>query len=345
MISADLDEPLHVLDLPQIYSKPSGTDLLRALDLLAIKPRSFGTSAGQEVVKSRTVEPSGVTRYLTSIISSPLSWLDTDELREAIWDTAAARLSERAGRTAMPAMSRVFTIPTSSDEELTLTLHEPSLTADNLGMKTWVSSYLLSRRLHNILDVTPPLVPSSSTTPKSDRTLRALELGSGTGLVGLSFAALRGSSATIHLTDLPDIVPNLAHNVSLNVELLSRTDAAVTTGVLDWSVAPSPLPTREEQYDLILAADPLYSPKHPKWLVETVGHWLSRGLDARVVVEMPLRDAYLPQVQEFRQRMQQLGLAVVEEGEEVGYDDWEGADGGALEVRCWWSVWGWSEKL
>lgn len=242
-------------------------------------------------------------------------------------------------------MSRVFTIPTSSDEELTLTLHEPSLTADNLGMKTWVSSYLLSRRLHNILDVTPPLVPSSSTTPKSDRTLRALELGAGTGLVGLSFAALRGSSATIHLTDLPDIVPNLAHNVSLNVELLTRTDAAVTTGVLDWSVAPSPLPTREEQYDLILAADPLYSPKHPRWLVETVGHWLSRGLDARVVVEMPLRDAYLPQVQEFRQRMQQLGLAVVEEGEEVGYDDWEGADGGALEVRCWWSVWGWSEKL
>jgi hypothetical protein len=43
--------------------------------------------------------------------------------------------------------------------------------------------------------------------------------------------------------------------------------------------------------------------------------------------------------------MQQLGLAVVEEGEEVGYDDWEGADGGALEVRCWWSIWGWSEKL
>ncbi|GFG10002.1 uncharacterized protein YBR271W [Aspergillus udagawae] len=345
MISADLDEPLHVLDLPQIYSKPSGTDLLRALDLLAVKPRSFSTSAGQGAVKSRAVEPSGVTRYLTSIISSPLSWLDTDELREAIWDTAAARLSERAGRTAMPAMSRVFTIPTSSDEELTLTLHEPSLTADNLGMKTWVSSYLLSRRLHNILDVTPPLVPSSSTTPKSDRTLRALELGAGTGLVGLSFAALRGSSATIHLTDLPDIVPNLAHNVSLNVELLTRADAVVTTGVLDWSVAPSPLSTREEQYDLILAADPLYSPKHPKWLVETVGHWLSPGLDARVVVEMPLRDAYLPQVQEFRQRMQQLGLAVVEEGEEVGYDDWEGADGGALEVRCWWSVWGWSEKL
>ncbi|PYI07149.1 VPS28-domain-containing protein [Aspergillus sclerotiicarbonarius CBS 121057] len=307
-----------VFDLPQIHTKPSGTELIQALDLLTVQPRSFGPVA-LEAGKSRTVQPAGVTRYLTSIIASPLSWLNTDELREAVWDAAAARLSERSGRTAMPAMSRVFSIPTSGVDEFTLTLHEPSLTADNLGMKTWVSSYLLSRRLHNLLETTPNLVPSASTTPKlhPDKTLRALELGAGTGLVGLSFAALRGKSATIHLTDLPDIVPNLAHNAALNVELLDRTGGAVTTGVLDWS----------EQYDLILAADPLYSPNHPKWLVDTITPWLSRGLDARI--------------QELRERMGQLGLAVVDEGEEIGYDDWESADGGALEVRCWWSIWGW----
>lgn len=244
-------------------------------------------------------------------------------------------------------MSRIFSIPSSSGEEYTLTLHEPSLTSDNLGMKTWVSSYLLSRRLHKLLESPPKLVPTSSTEPSTpdDKQLRALELGSGTGLVGLSFAALKGSSATIHLTDLPEIVPNLAHNASLNVELMNRTEASVTTGVLDWSITPNPLPTAEERYDVILAADPLYSPLHPKLLVDTIGPWLSRGLDARVVTEMPLRDAYLPQVQEFRQRMGDLGLAVVEEGEEVGYDDWEGANGEALAVKCWWSVWGWSEKV
>lgn len=246
----------------------------------------------------------------------------------------------------MPAMSRIFTVPTSSGEEYTLTLHEPSLTADNLGMKTWVSSYLLSRRLHNL--GSPPALVTSSATPstlKPQKPLRALELGAGTGLVGLSFAALQGESATVHLTDLPEIVPNLAHNAALNVELLNRTGATVTTGLLDWSVTPSPLPIAEEQFDVILAADPLYSPKHPKWLVDTIKPWLSRALDARVVVEMPLRDAYLPQVKEFRQRMGELGLAVVEEGEEVGYDDWESADGGALAVNCWWSIWGWSEKV
>lgn len=345
MIGTTSDEPLHVLDLPQIYKKPSGTELLKALALLTLQPRSFGTTA--DVVKGPAVRPEGVTRYLTSIISSPLSWLDTEELQEAVWDAASARLSERSGRTAMPAMSRIFNIPTSSGDDYTLTLHEPSLTSDNLGMKTWVSSYLLSRRLHKLLDSPPELVPMTSTEPlaTNDKRLRALELGSGTGLVGLSFAALKGKSATIHLTDLPEIVPNLAHNASLNVELMNRTEANVTTGVLDWSITPDPLPAAEERFDIILAADPLYSPLHPQLLVDTIGPWLSRGLDARVVTEMPLRDAYLPQVQEFRERMGKLGLAVVEEGEEVGYDDWESSSGEALAVKCWWSIWGWSEKV
>lgn len=248
----------------------------------------------------------------------------------------------------MPALSRVFEIPTSSNEEFTLTLHEPSLTSDNLGMKTWVSSYLLSRRLHSIFDSVPNLVhpvlnndkPVKKTSP-----IKALELGSGTGLVGLSFAILRGPLASIHLTDLPAIVPNLAHNVTLNSELLEQTSAEVTTGVLDWSVTPESTPTRDEQYNVILAADPLYSPDHPKLLVQTIETWLSRDLDARVVVELPLRDAYLPQVKELRQRMQDVGLAIVEEGNESGYDDWEGANGDSVEVHCWWSVWGWSERL
>jgi len=86
-----------VLDLPQIYKKPSGTELLKALALLTLQPRSFGTTA--DVVKGPAVRPEGVTRYLTSIISSPLSWLDTEELQEAVWDAASARLSERSGRT------------------------------------------------------------------------------------------------------------------------------------------------------------------------------------------------------------------------------------------------------
>jgi len=101
-----------VLDLPQIYTKPSGTDLIKALALLTLQPRAFGTTA--DVVKGPAVQPAGVTRYLTSIIASPLSWLDTEELREAVWDAASARLSERSGRAgktaAIPMLYALLTI-------------------------------------------------------------------------------------------------------------------------------------------------------------------------------------------------------------------------------------------
>ncbi|KAK2813845.1 hypothetical protein FQN50_000246 [Emmonsiellopsis sp. PD_5] len=333
MDMSDNTQPLHVFDLPQLYTKPSATDILRALDQLAVRPRNFNDDGS-----SQQILLGGVSQYLTSIIASALSWVDTDDLREAIWDAASARLCERSGRTAMPAISREFTIPMTQNKDFPLTLHEPSLTSDNLGMKTWVSSYLLAKRLHTLLIPPSSLVPS---TYKDNRPIRALELGAGTGLVGLSFAALWGSAASVHLTDLDAIVPNLAHNVSLNEELLNKTGANVSTGVLDWSIDPEPKPTDDERCDVILAADPLYSPEHPKWLVQTIRRWLFPDGESRVVVEMPLREAYLPQVADFRQRMGAAGLVVLEEGEEIGYDDWEGSDGEALEVRCWWSVWGW----
>jgi hypothetical protein len=109
-----------VLDLPQLYEKPSGTDLVKALALLSLQPRTFGTSA--DVVKGPAVQPAGVTRYLTSIISSPLAWLETDELREAIWDAAAARLSERSGRTGMYAFILLLYSLTDSLQQCRLCL-------------------------------------------------------------------------------------------------------------------------------------------------------------------------------------------------------------------------------
>jgi predicted nicotinamide N-methyase len=363
------------LDFPQLYTKPSAADLLQTLERLTLEPRSFEFQHQKASTKPRLIRPTGVSRYLTSIISSSLSWLASDELREQVWDAAAARLSERSGRTgsshycqqkasfnffflgeayilthnlhvlAMPALSRVFQIPSSPSEQFSVTLHEPSLTADNLGMKTWVSSYLLSRQLHAIIESAPELVASRSIFPEDDHRNKVLELGAGTGLLGLSFAVLRGSAAAVHLTDLPAIVPNLAYNIDLNNELLNKAGSVVTTGVLDWSVLPSQRISEDDRYTVILTADPLYSPDHPHWLVQTIDHWLSRSLDARVIVEMPLRDAYLPQVQDFRFRMNAIGLTLVQQGKETGYDDWESIDGDSVEVHCWWSVWGWSEKI
>lgn len=241
----------------------------------------------------------------------------------------------------MGAISRKFRIP-SPTSNFELSIHEPALTGDDLGLKTWAASYMLAKRLYtfDFLD---------STTSKP----QVLELGSGTGLVGLAMAAL---GADVVLTDLPSIYSNLARNVRDNEDVILENGGSAQSGILDWTdptnctVYPdSPATTDEggvklhKKFPVILAADSLYSPDHPRWLVDTIGTWLSEDGGARVIAEFPLRDAYRPERQDFRERMMKLGLYIIDEGEEVGYDDWGAVnehDREAGMVRCWWSCWG-----
>jgi predicted nicotinamide N-methyase len=243
----------------------------------------------------------------------------------------------------MGAMSRKFRIP-SACGTFELSIHEPTMTGDDLGLKTWAASYLLAKRLHTF-----SIVQASKDIP------RVLELGSGTGLVGLAMAAL---GADVVLTDLPSISPNLARNARDNSETVQRNGGSTRTGVLDWNNPTSCLLFREgvtnveedgeplvTKFSLILAADSLYSPDHPRMLVSAIEAWLSEDEDARVIIELPYRDAYLPQISDFRKRMLSAGLCILGEGEERGYDDW-GRSGAHNEededalVTCWWACWG-----
>lgn len=298
--------------------------MLDALDLLQKPTSTFGTDpSGSKNQAIRTqVDPLGVPRYLTSIIGSSLEWLAEDD-QERIWELASLRLSERSGRSAASAMTRSFKI----SDNLTLSLHEPSLTEDNLGLKTWTSSLLLSRRLAALSKHVPAGRP------------RVLELGSGTGLVGLAAASTwQDSVSEVMLTDLPEIVPNLQKNIELNQHLLRRGTPRVQSRVLDWSDMSDVPKIADEAYAVILAADPIYIPEHPTMLTDTVRRWLQPAVSSRFVVELPLREAYVKERQDLRQRLEKF-MEFVEEDEEVGYDDWETADGRQAEVTCWWSVW------
>ncbi|KAH7391099.1 VPS28 protein-domain-containing protein [Phaeosphaeria sp. MPI-PUGE-AT-0046c] len=352
-----LNMSLDVLDLPQLYTKPSADTLLRTLALLTSAPPSWDRSNADkkdedtgdghedeiEKLRSHHINPEGVTRYLTSIVSSSLRWIDDDEVKEEIWNQASLRLSERSGRTAMGAMSRKFKIP-SSTSSFEIDIHEPALTGDDLGLKTWAASYLLAKRLHTCT------LPS----PSDGQRLQVLELGSGTGLVGLAMAGL---GADVILTDLPSIHANLARNAESNSATIISNGGSSRTGVLDWTnpsiceltpglADPSLNLPIDRKFPLILAADSLYSPDHPQMLVDTIELWLSDDSNARVIVEFPYRDAYLPEIKTFKDCMMKLGLYVLEEGEEEGYDDWGAPDthrGQEDEARviCWWSIWAW----
>lgn len=96
LTSVQFAPSMTVFDLPQLYTKPSAIVILQALERLAIQPRTF--SRGDKALVQRGIRSSGVSQYLTSIIASALAWLDSDELREEVWEAASARLCERSGR-------------------------------------------------------------------------------------------------------------------------------------------------------------------------------------------------------------------------------------------------------
>lgn len=363
-----------VFDLPQIHTKPSATKLLDSLSLLSLEPRSWeGTpplTPGTNTPRSasgattpafrakRRVNPDGVPQYLTKIISSPLAWIKDDIEKEHIWDVASVRLSERSGRTGMGAISRTFRIPTAKeptnsgstlqrvistsevpDEPVDIEIHEPALTADNLGLKTWASSFVLARKWHTLRDD----IPLRSVPEKSDhRSATILELGAGTGLVGIAAAAVLKTS--VILTDLPEIVTNLERNIRSNDDAISSRGGSARAAILDWT-EPENFPDSEESgFPLIVAADPIYSAEHPKLLAQTVKCHLSKERSARVVVEMPIREAYSPERDDFKAKMQEIGLVMIKEDTETGYDDWSEGRGEELkEVECWMSIWAWKE--
>ncbi len=140
----------------------------------------------------------------------------------------------------MPEMTRTWSVPASADlSEIRFDIREPPLTGDNLGLKTWGTSYVIARKLEDFgiqcLDhlFTNSRSASASSSSRSQHPERkVLELGAGTGLVGVAAGALWG--ADVYLTDLADIVDNLLFNIEKNAVTVKQFGGNISSGVLDW---------------------------------------------------------------------------------------------------------------
>ena len=225
----------------------------------------------------------------------------------------------------MPGMMRTFEVPVSEGETARVRLHEPSLTSDNLGLKTWTSSVLLSRKLIDLRrHVAQP------------RT-RVLELGAGTGLVGI--AAACAWAANVTLTDLPEILPNLQKNIDSNGEVIEAHGGTACAQLLDWFDVKNGSVNMDDRFSIILAADPLYSPDHPQVLADTVHRYLQRTSRARFIIMLPLREGYHQERESLKTRLDDLDLAIAEEGLQSGQEDWQDNSGEQIQVECWWAIW------
>ena len=88
-----------VLDLPQLYTRPSVPVLFDTLSKLAIKPTSWSSETETSTDSPVAIDEDGIPQYLTSIIASQLRWIEDEHVREQVWEMASSRLSERSGRT------------------------------------------------------------------------------------------------------------------------------------------------------------------------------------------------------------------------------------------------------
>ncbi|CAH2354515.1 protein-lysine N-methyltransferase Efm2p [[Candida] railenensis] len=344
-----LDEPVHFLDLPLLQLSPPNEVLLLFLKLLApeqvhnFSKESTATTAiedpplSSDIFTEKDVEalvpaalpwlcqycprfnsaeklirlPSlsgslksqpSYNSWLTKVISTPTA--SDDVLKQG-----SLRISENCGRTAQPEIIRKITIPDLEKfGKSYISLREPSLTSDNLGLKTWGSSLILSSRL-----------VKSCTSGKSKYMIEPiLELGSGTGLVGI-VASLLGYETI--LTDLKEIVPNLQANIDLNED-----GAAPKAQVeeLDWT-NPAPFvskaPSRKNSYKTIILSDPIYSSQHPYWVVDMISVFLSVEPNARVLIQIPLRPKYEQERALLWRLLDKSGFVAQEEEIEDGFDD------------------------
>lgn len=228
-------------------------------------------------------------------------------------------------------------------------IEQAGISAENLSLSTWGASFVLANQLHKISIPSKPKdeISSGGEQPR----LSVLELGAGTGLVGILAAALWCADCV--LTDLTPILPGLDANISVNEQLLSRNASSASCASLDWNrpyeikvgshsnrtMARNMTP-RDWKADVVLAADTLYSEEHPLLLVKTIVTWLAPGPHSRAILCYPLRIAYIDHIREFWELMETNGFTCLEEGREEGDEKWNEVANTPYE----WCVWAWGDE-
>ncbi|XP_050227510.1 uncharacterized protein LOC126677099 [Mercurialis annua] len=129
------------------------------------------------------------------------------------------------------------------------------LPSQGLSFQLWPAATTLFTLLNNHRSnpTLTPLSPIFSSTSK----LNILELGSGTGLVGIAAAAILGANVTV--TDLPHVIPNLQFNAEANAGVVAVNGGTVEAAALRWGkVGGEDVELIGNDFDVILGSDVVY---------------------------------------------------------------------------------------
>ncbi|KAI6119534.1 hypothetical protein EDD16DRAFT_1480029 [Pisolithus croceorrhizus] len=261
-----------------------------------------------ELLRADDLERGFAIKWLTGFLKRADSWMTTQSIEDIEGDMfselneeASALLSRIAGygeeddsRNEV-ALTRQFCFPantTATQEFIVLELNDAPLDAVDhtaVGLQSWASSIVLARQMcahprrYLFLDNLDMSAAHPSHEPPQLPAKRVLELGAGTGLLSIVTAKLYRQlrcPAHVKATDYhPMVLENLIENVRSNFNSDTRL-SSVTNGMegleeanvevekLDWSSPPEV--EEEEKYDIVLAADVIYDPRHAHWICDCV---------------------------------------------------------------------------
>ncbi|TGJ87569.1 hypothetical protein E0Z10_g1192 [Xylaria hypoxylon] len=329
-------------DFPQVWQRPSFEDFLACLKQLHIEPSIWCSGEPRKTLQENRENTARSRRevisYLGSIVSNALQWIKDDDQKEAIWEEASRCLSQRCGRAGMSEITRRWPFQ-NRQVPFELIVREPSITGDSLGHKTWGSSFLMAQLLDSLISGSL----AHLLTPGRRESLKILELGSGTGLLGIAAAAMW--QAEVVLSDLPNIMPNLDYNIEQNRAAVEQLGGNLSSGVLVWGSESGNDAkfSHGNRFNIILVADGVYDDNHPDLLPSAIREQLSDDSDSRAIVMVPIRDEATKRlIEQFRSSMgdSALPLAVFEEHILTGQDDWGDDDDESQAVECWWAIFG-----
>lgn len=143
------------------------------------------------------------------------------------------------------------------------------LPSQGIAFKLWPAATTLI----NLLDRQHSTTAAPLFIPSGNR-LRVLELGSGTGVVGIAAAALFGASVTV--TDLPHVLPSMEFNVEANADVLKLHGGEVNVAALSWGNEEE-MEAMGRDYDLVIGSDLVYHDHLFEPLLETLHFFLDGG--------------------------------------------------------------------
>uniref|UniRef100_A0A7S3ZCR7 Methyltransferase small domain-containing protein n=1 Tax=Lotharella globosa TaxID=91324 RepID=A0A7S3ZCR7_9EUKA len=134
---------------------------------------------------------------------------------------------------------------------------------EDVGGVVWTATIQFSKYLERRHEANCPCLKG----------LRVLELGCGTGMVGIIAGAL---GAKVTITDLPHVAKRAAENVEINKESVRKGGGSVKAAPFTWGDRKAEIvDVGEPAFDMILAAEVVYTKESADLFLDALDHVFS----------------------------------------------------------------------